>query len=87
VRLLDVLFGRPLATSEERAEQIGPVKGIPVFGLDARIWRNHRTRDAESPRLRANALGPYFRPKRLKGRRELLRRDVDDRIRSATNLE
>jgi amino acid transporter len=34
-RLLNVLFGRPLATSEERAEHIGPVAGIPVFGLDA----------------------------------------------------
>jgi amino acid transporter len=33
--LLDYLLGRPLATSEERAEQIGPAKGIPVFGLDA----------------------------------------------------
>jgi amino acid transporter len=30
-----LLFGRPLATSEERAECIGPVAGIPVFGLDA----------------------------------------------------
>ena len=33
--LLNLLFGRPLATSEERAEHIGPVAGIPVFGLDA----------------------------------------------------
>src|SRR3954447_19561634 len=33
--LLDFFLGRPLATSEERAEQIGPAKGIPVFGLDA----------------------------------------------------
>ncbi|HEY0757822.1 MAG TPA: APC family permease [Acidisarcina sp.] len=32
---LDVLFGRPLASSEGRAEQIGPAAGIPVFGLDA----------------------------------------------------
>ena len=32
---LDLLFGRPLATSEERAEHIGPVAGVPVFGLDA----------------------------------------------------
>lgn len=32
---LSVVLGRPLATSEERAEQIGPAKGIPVFGLDA----------------------------------------------------
>jgi len=30
-----VLFGRPLATSEERAEHIGPIAGIPIFGLDA----------------------------------------------------
>ncbi len=33
--LLDFVLGRPLASSEERAEQIGPAKGIPVFGLDA----------------------------------------------------
>ena len=31
----DLLVGKPLATSEERAEQIGPIAGIPVFGLDA----------------------------------------------------
>jgi amino acid transporter len=34
-RVLNLLFGRPLATSEERAEHIGPLAGIPVFGLDA----------------------------------------------------
>ena len=33
--VFDMLLGKPLATSEERAEQIGPVSGIPVFGLDA----------------------------------------------------
>ncbi len=33
--ILDSLFGRPLATSEERAEHIGPLAGIPIFGLDA----------------------------------------------------
>ena len=32
---LRLLLGRPLATSEERAECIGPLAGIPVFGLDA----------------------------------------------------
>jgi amino acid transporter len=32
---LTFLMGKPLATSEERAEQIGPIAGIPVFGLDA----------------------------------------------------
>lgn len=33
--LFDFVLGRPLATSEERAEQIGPAKAIPIFGLDA----------------------------------------------------
>lgn len=33
--LVDVLFGKPLATSEERAERIGAIAGIPIFGLDA----------------------------------------------------
>ncbi len=33
--ITDFLFGRALATHEERAEKIGPVAGIPVFGLDA----------------------------------------------------
>jgi amino acid transporter len=33
--VLNLLFGRPLATSEERAEHIGPIAGIPIFGLDA----------------------------------------------------
>ena len=31
----DTLLGRPLATSEERAEHIGVSAGIPIFGLDA----------------------------------------------------
>ena len=31
----DLVFGRPLASSEERAEKIGPGAGIPIFGLDA----------------------------------------------------
>ena len=34
-RVFNLLFGRPLATSEERAEHIGPLAGIPIFGLDA----------------------------------------------------
>lgn len=33
--ILDLVLGRPLATSEERAEQIGVAPGIPIFGLDA----------------------------------------------------
>ncbi len=32
--ITDVLFGKPLATSEERGEHIGVAAGIPIFGLD-----------------------------------------------------
>ena len=32
---VDILLGKPLATSDERAEQVGPIAGIPIFGLDA----------------------------------------------------
>jgi amino acid transporter len=35
MNILDLLVGKPLASSEERAEQIGPARGIPIFGLDA----------------------------------------------------
>ncbi|HMD32861.1 MAG TPA: APC family permease [Candidatus Acidoferrales bacterium] len=33
--VLDVLLGKALATSDERAEQVGVSAGIPIFGLDA----------------------------------------------------
>jgi amino acid transporter len=33
--LTDSIIGKPLATSEERAEHIGIAAGIPIFGLDA----------------------------------------------------
>src|ERR1700730_13271134 len=35
MNLLDVVVGKPIKTTDERAEQIGPLKGIPIFGLDA----------------------------------------------------
>jgi amino acid transporter len=35
MNLLDLIVGKPLKTSDERAEQIGPIAGIPIFGLDA----------------------------------------------------
>jgi len=34
MKLMDVILGKPLKTSDERAEQIGPATGIPIFGLD-----------------------------------------------------
>jgi amino acid transporter len=33
--IIDLLLGTPLATENEKAERIGPAKGIPIFGLDA----------------------------------------------------
>lgn len=35
MKILDIIFGRPLASYEERAERIGAAQGIPIFGLDA----------------------------------------------------
>jgi amino acid transporter len=33
--IIDFLLGKPLASSDERAEQIGVAAGVPIFGLDA----------------------------------------------------
>src|ERR1700756_3093271 len=35
MNILDVVVGKPIKTSDERAEQIGPAEGIPIFCLDA----------------------------------------------------
>jgi len=35
MNILDLVVGKPIRTSDERAEQIGPVQAIPIFGLDA----------------------------------------------------
>jgi amino acid transporter len=35
MKILDLLFGEPLASSEERAEQIGSTAGVGIFGIDA----------------------------------------------------
>jgi amino acid transporter len=35
MNIIDLIVGKPLKTSDERAEQIGPIAGIPIFGLDA----------------------------------------------------
>jgi amino acid transporter len=33
--LLNLLFGRPLASSEDQGQRITPAQGVPTFGLDA----------------------------------------------------
>jgi len=35
MNILDAIIGKPIKTSDERAEQIGMQEGIPIFGLDA----------------------------------------------------
>ncbi len=35
MNLRTFLFGRPLRSDAEAEEQIGPLQGIPVLGLDA----------------------------------------------------
>ncbi|HSR05976.1 MAG TPA: APC family permease [Bryobacteraceae bacterium] len=35
MNILDIVVGKPIKTIDERAEQIGPAQGIPIFGLDA----------------------------------------------------
>jgi hypothetical protein len=34
MKLLDLLFGKPLATSDAHHEHVGVATGIPIFGLD-----------------------------------------------------
>jgi hypothetical protein len=34
MNILDLVVGKPIRTLDERAEQIGPAQGIPIFGLD-----------------------------------------------------
>jgi len=35
MNILDLIVGKPIKTSDERAEQVGVQEGIPIFGLDA----------------------------------------------------
>src|ERR1700687_4074152 len=35
MNILDAIIGKPIKTSDERAEQIGVREGIPIFGLEA----------------------------------------------------
>src|SRR5271165_2922225 len=35
MNLVDLIVGKPLKTSEERGEHVGPGPGIAIFGLDA----------------------------------------------------
>src|SRR5271155_4181963 len=34
MNIIDLILGKPISTTDERAEQIGPAAGISIFGLD-----------------------------------------------------
>lgn len=58
--IIDFIFGRPLATWQERAEQIGPVSGIPIFGLDALSSAGYGPEAALAILLPLGILGPGY---------------------------
>ena len=43
MNILDVVVGKPIATSDERAEQIGPMQGIPDLWPRRAQFRRVRT--------------------------------------------
>lgn len=58
--LADLIFGKPLKTSQERAEQIGPAAGIPIFGLDALSSAGYGPEAALTILLPLGALGAAY---------------------------
>ena len=58
--IADVLLGRPLKTSDERAEQIGPMAGIPIFGLDALSSAGYGPEAALTLLIPLGALGLHY---------------------------
>src|SRR5579864_9032496 len=53
----DLILGRTLATSQERAEQVSPAAGIPIFGLDALSSAGYGPEAALTILIPAGALG------------------------------
>ncbi len=58
--LSDLLLGKPLKTSDERAEQIGPVTGVPIFGLDALSSAGYGPEAALTLLIALGAAGLHF---------------------------
>jgi amino acid transporter len=54
--LFTTLFGKPLRSDAEAEEQIGPVQGIPVLGLDALASASYGPEGAMTVLLRAGVL-------------------------------
>jgi amino acid transporter len=60
MNILDVVVGKPLATSDERAEQIGAGRGIPIFGLDALSSAAYGTEAALSVLIPLGLIGLHY---------------------------
>lgn len=58
--LKDLIFGKPLPTSQERAEQIGPAAGIAIFGLDALSSAGYGPEAALTVLIPLGALGASY---------------------------
>lgn len=58
--LSDLLLGKPLRSSDERAEQIGPITGVPIFGLDALSSAGYGPEAALTLLIALGAAGPRF---------------------------
>lgn len=58
--LSNFFLGKPLRSSDERAEQIGPVAGIPIFGLDALSSAGYGPEAALSLLIPLGALGLHY---------------------------
>src|SRR6202047_528938 len=60
MNILDLLVGKPLANTEERAEQIGVAEGIPVFGLEALSSAAYGPEAALTLLIPLSLLGLYY---------------------------
>ena len=58
--LSDLLLGKPLKSSDERAEQIGPVTGVPIFGLDALSSAGYGPEAALTLLISLGAMGVHY---------------------------
>src|ERR1700730_2296355 len=60
MNILDLVVGKPIRTGDERAEQIGPARGIPIFGLDSLTSAAHGPEAALSLLIPLGLLGVRY---------------------------
>jgi hypothetical protein len=60
--IVSALFGRPLATSESRQQEIGVLTGVPVLGLDALSSASYGPEAALAILIPAGVLGLEYMP-------------------------